>query len=475
MGVHSFLMTSIEEKNSDVSAFPSASQQPEPPQVQVTSMEEDLVVINTRKEQLEWVQIALEGDFEASTVSAATKAIQDHCFTALRINVAKIVVDKSKRCLSVCFESKEAADLFFQSNLQAIISTGAQMKKTTSNPELDSRRIRLSILGAGKTDMEFTRRALTRFGEVEDFYETSGQNSVKRSFTVAFKHGSSKETLEKEKFVTIGNVVYKVEKFNSEGSGTIPKEKPILLKLYGISVRNSDLNLKSLMTEMKAVYWHFVRSKRGIKMPIVMVEFAEEAHKNQAMAIIWNFQGKRLSMSEPEKKCCYICGCEEDLSPECPKKKTVIVKEVSKNRGLSAKVATNEGRKELTSKFKEVPDRKPNSSLEPGESSQFAQLTRTIFDLKKKVEEIEKRQSNFVEKFAAFLDERAENNKILEKVAKDTEENRKFSSSLENALCQLTISVHSIIVQTEKNSSFWESHFTSSGGPGPSKKKPASG
>jgi hypothetical protein len=340
-------MTTNEPKNSVDNAFPSASNPSGNPSENHSgdpnSMDQDLVSINAKKAQLEWVQISLEGEFDTANVSNATEAIQKHCFSTLKINVAKILVDKSKKCLSVCFESKEAADLFFQSDFQSILSSGASLKKTTSNPELDSRRIRLSILASGRIDPKFTKAALARFGEVEDFYESSAPNSVKRSFTVAFKHIYAKESLEKFKFVTIGNVVYKVENFNPEIDLNLPRTKPILLKLHGINVKNSDLSVKPLMSEMGAIYWHFVRSKRGIKMPILMVEFASEADKKKAEAIIWNFQGERIFLSQPDKKCCYICGSEHHLSPECPKKKPQISRITQRSPGLSAKKSNSRG------------------------------------------------------------------------------------------------------------------------------------
>lgn len=427
-----FKMTTMEIDNRVENLRPNAKPEDENLQKSHDPMiEEDTVEIFTKKEQLQWVQISLQGDLDGAKVVEATQAIKVHCFKILKINLVKIVFEKAKKSLSVCFETKEDADLFFSANHQAILEVESQAKKTTSNPELDARKIRLSINGAGFIDKKAVSLALSRFGEVEDFYEVASTSTLgnKRSFTVAFKALESKQVMEKLKFVTVGNVVYKVEpSIQGPTNGAVAQRpKKIQLKLNGIDTKTSDLSLKPLMKSMNATYWHFVRAKNGNKMPMVMAEFEDEAAKTLAMSQIFYFQGKKINVTEPEVCCCFGCGSLEHKWTLCSEnKKSVIPSVQRKNVGLSARIVNNKDWAEYAQQKSIEASR--TRTPQPQENDLTKKLLENIRDLEARISKMEVDKTNLEAKIDAMLADREES-KRERKEMKDSQ--REMKATLE--------------------------------------------
>lgn len=247
--------------------------------------------------------------------------IKSIIFKEIKGNCIHVFIDSQARAISFGFETEEEAINFCALKLQEH-GIDAVTKLITNNPELDSRKIKLSRPSTGHFNANDIHESIGRFGEIEEFYESRTASGRKRTFIVAFRQTESKKQILCHETLFVGKTLMKVADFEP---GLTKVEVPVKLPCLRVSNFAGRLNeyvVKDLMKQLGASFWHMPSSKTGFPMKCIIATFASEYHKEQAVIIAKKiiYEGKKLVISEVDTKCCSTCGQKEHSNGSCPLK-----------------------------------------------------------------------------------------------------------------------------------------------------------
>lgn len=281
-------------------------------------VESQVSAIKVGREVQHVVKIEFQQDL--IDISGQITKIKHLIYNQIKGNCLQVVVNKEKKSISFWLESEEEAKRFCQLKLNEF-SIDAEPKMITNNPDLDSRKIRLSRPATGKISALELQESIGRFGEIEEFYECSNRNGRKRSFVVAFKSMEDKRQLLFHETVFIGKNLMKVSDYLS----TQDKSKdfikgPPSLRVSNFSSGINEYVVRTLMKNMGASFWHMPIAKNGYKMKCIIASFDSIEKRNLVMQQKWNFDGKILILSDVLEQVCLCCGEKDHIVSQCPYK-----------------------------------------------------------------------------------------------------------------------------------------------------------
>lgn len=351
-------------------------------------------------------------------------------FDEMKTIYITIYFHKKERSICCTFENGETARAFANFDFKRV-EIDCHTKMLTDNSELDKRKIKLVRPSTGRLNVTDLKSSLCRFGEIDEFYEIHS-NERKRTFVIAFKDDESKMSIIQHEHIFLGSNILKVEDYVKGINENHPQIERLTLRISNIPASTTEYNIKPLMENMKCSFWHIPVAKNGYKMKCVIAQFKRKEDLQNAMRHLWEFQNRKLVLTDPNTKCCFTCGHQEHLASDCPKKIITSGLRIAREQ---LPIFRGQNWKELSLNIIEKMTKKPNVETKHTKNINddlLQELLRDNMETKKRLKQLEDENMQLKETLTSFKEEISE--KIHDTYFKAEEAQHDTNSKIDN-LC----------------------------------------